>query len=68
MSSGFFGKNRIIKRGSFFKDTNTIKPRTVIVLLNDGTAREHQGITNPWPYIVKCKQNPDVKDAWIKND
>ena len=66
--SDFFGKDGIIKRGSFFKNDNTIKPRTVVVLLRDGTTRMHEGITNPWPYIAKCKKDINVKDAWIKDE
>ena len=66
--SDFFGKDGIIKRGQFFKNDNTIKPRTVVVLMKDGTTRQHEGIKDPWRYIAACKKNPDVKTAWIKDE
>lgn len=66
--SDFFKKDGIIKRGQFFRNDNHIKPRTVVVLLKDGTTRQHEGIKDPWRYIAACKKNPDVKNAWIKNE
>lgn len=44
------------------------KPVTIIIKHRDGTIRERPGIKEPWRYIKKCMENPDVENAWIKKD
>jgi hypothetical protein len=43
-------------------------PRTVCILHNDGKITEHPGITNPWKYLAKVKNQAGVKSCWIKNE
>ncbi len=53
----------------FFDDFSiSFKPKlyTVVVIYNDGYKKEYHGIEEPWKYMKKVKQNPDVKSTYIK--
>jgi len=39
---------------------------TVVVVYLNGYKKEYRGIEHPWKYISKVKQNPRVKDVFIK--
>jgi len=63
----FFQSKKFLNSRKFSKLNQDIQPRTVVVEMLDGTIRKHHKIKEPWRYITRCKQNPDVKNAWIED-
>ena len=53
--------------GSFGKlDKSSFEGYTVVVRYRNGNQTEHEKITNPWQYMKKARQNPEVETTWIK--
>jgi hypothetical protein len=66
--SDFFNKQNFFEKKDFLDLNQNRKSSTVMVQMLNGEVKEYPNITNPWQYINKCKKNPDVKNAWIKNE
>lgn len=64
----FFGKKKFFDKSNFLDLNKSQKPCTVMVQMMNGKVKEYPGIQKPWQYIAKVKKNPDVKNAWIKNN
>jgi hypothetical protein len=47
------------------KTTIPIGGVTVMIRYNDGNVVSVKNISNPWPYIIKARQNPNVTSVWI---
>jgi hypothetical protein len=62
-----FLKDFNIKRGFCSKSFLNDK-RTVCVQHKTGKITEHPGISDPWRYIAKVRKEPDVVNAWIKEE
>lgn len=60
-----------MSKGPFYRSDpfrkNALPPEvTVMVKYKDGRTVAHPKITNPWPYIISIKKDPQVVAAWIE--